>query len=403
MFQMNQTYPHSGRAHLHMTHKTIIAQTDANENKNVEEVSEIPEYQRKRSERYALRTVATKILPKSKVCNCHKIPIAGYVEVRSHNESKKAFFTGLSRCGLLWVCPVCAPIIAERRSKELLIAMKNAEVLGYRIGMLTLTFSHKFGDDLGGSLRGIKRAWAKMIEGRAYKTLAKRIGLVGHVRALETTYNLNGFHPHFHVLMFDDGTVSHEEIEEALYPMWLSACKRAGIGLPHREHGIKLQNGEKANQYVTWGLQSELAKGHLKKSRGAGKSPFDLLRDVLETGNETSANLFRIYARELKGSRQLVWSTGLRAKLGLDVEERTDEELVAEEDIQNSTVVAVFSTLEWRAIRYYDLQAEILNIAENNPWVIRSFVNFFAEKYLKKFPPKSFDRKYDLMCESTAA
>ncbi|MBV6574955.1 rolling circle replication protein, Rep63 protein, partial [Acinetobacter baumannii] len=80
-----------------------------------------------------------------------------------------------------------------------------------------------------------------------------------------------------------------------------------------------------------WGIESELTKGHVKKGRNGGFTPFDLLQ--LSLYNETIfekdfGKLFQEFAIAMKGSRQLVWSRGLKALLDLD--EKTDEELAEE-------------------------------------------------------------------------
>ncbi|MFX9934746.1 rolling circle replication protein, Rep63 protein, partial [Acinetobacter baumannii] len=72
-------------------------------------------------------------------------------------------------------------------------------------------------------------------------------------------------------------------------------------------------------------------KGHVKKGRNGGFTPFDLLQ--LSMYSETvfekyCGKLFQEFAIAMKGARQLVWSRGLKALLELD--EKTDEELAEE-------------------------------------------------------------------------
>ncbi|MFY0026513.1 rolling circle replication protein, Rep63 protein, partial [Acinetobacter baumannii] len=83
--------------------------------------------------------------------------------------------------------------------------------------------------------------------------------------------------------------------------------------------GLDLRDGTYADQYVSkWGIESELTKGHVKKGRNGGFTPFDLLQ--LSMYSETvfekyCGKLFQEFAIAMKGARQLVWSRGLKALL----------------------------------------------------------------------------------------
>ena len=54
----------------------------------------------------------------------------------------------------------------------------------------------------------------------------------------------------------------------ALIPcaQWQNCCKKAGLPIPSIEHGVDLQDGTFADEYVSkWGLEDEMTKGHTKK------------------------------------------------------------------------------------------------------------------------------------------
>ena len=98
------------------------------------------------------------------------------------------------------------------------------------------------------------------------------------------------------------------------------------------KHGLDLRDGKYASQYVSkWGLEHELTKGHIKKGKENSLTPFDLLQlsiDDEEVFFKKPSKLFQEFAISVKGSRQLVWSRGLK-KL-LEIEDKTDEELAEE-------------------------------------------------------------------------
>ena len=106
------------------------------------------------------------------------------------------------------------------------------------------------------------------------------MGVIGQIRALEVTHGRksgsnNGWHPHYHVLQFGGVGVDLALFEPAqmtdwqvrLYLRWANACKLAGLGEPSYLHGLKLDNGEKAGEYVSkWGLEDEMTKGHTRRN-----------------------------------------------------------------------------------------------------------------------------------------
>ena len=98
------------------------------------------------------------------------------------------------------------------------------------------------------------------------------------------------------------------------------------------KHGLDLRDGKYASQYVSkWGLEHELTKGHIKKGKENSLTPFDLLQLSIEDEEvffKKPSKLFQEFAISVKGSRQLVWSRGLKQLL--KIEDKTDEELAEE-------------------------------------------------------------------------
>jgi len=108
-----------------------------------------------------------------------------------------------------------------------------------------------------------------------------------------------------------------------------------------------------------------MLRGHTKTSKGdKGMTPWDFLRDILKTGSERSEERFRLYAAAFKGRRQLYWSNGLKAKLG--VGEVSDEELVFMQP-ETAYVLAELTEEQWRAVLATRSEAAVLCVAENDP------------------------------------
>ena len=118
----------------------------------------------------------------------------------------------------------------------------------------------------------------------------------------------------------------------------MDSCIKAGLRSPSMKHGLDIQDGSQADRYVAkWGLPEEMSKGHMKKGKNGGYTPFDLLELSIEDkplyGGKLPSKLFQEYAIVMKGQRQLVWGRGLKKLLRID--EKTDEEH-AEETEKNA-------------------------------------------------------------------
>lgn len=177
-----------------------------------------PNPQLARANRWALKSVVNKLLPDSRTSRCmvQRAPLPGQslgeIQIMKgiHN---KAFYQGLMSCGGIWTCPVCAAKISERRRQELKQAIEAAQALDMNVYFVTLTVSHGIGDDLQELLDKQAKALKRLSQGKysirhQLKTLFEGIGettpeIHGYIRAFEVTHgNQNGFHPHFHILVF---------------------------------------------------------------------------------------------------------------------------------------------------------------------------------------------------------
>lgn len=324
-----------------------------------------------RVERFALQAVARSILPKSRTAVCMRNRGKGAnVEIWRSVKHGTACYQGLQTCGSVWTCPVCAAKIAERRKQELLGAMKVHEAQGGYVQLLTLTTPHTRADDLSDLLDRQGKALAAFRADRAVKAVFSEMGHVGQVRALEVTHGRksghnNGWHPHFHILQFCDRASTALERNawaDALYERWARFCEKHGLGKPSREHGIRLDDGSKASAYVTkWGLEDELTKGHTKRGKDGGETPFDLLRALLaDPKDKQAAALFREYAEKFKGKQQLSWSNGLKKRL--KVSEMSDAEILAAVD-DKAEFLCQISLSVWRLVLKADGRGELLILA----------------------------------------
>lgn len=344
-----------------------------------------------RVQRFALQSSARAIIPTSRTAKCLRIrAYNSNVEVWKSCEFGTAQYAGLQTCGSVWACPVCAAKIAERRRVEVLAAMTAHKAAGGCMNLLTLTTPHQRKDNLADLLamqaKAIKAFWTH----RSVRAVFAEMGAIGQIRALEVTHGRksehnNGWHPHYHVLLFCGVGVDLARFDEAqmkdwavrLYLRWAACCVKAGLGEPSFKHGLKLDNGEKAAHYVTkWGLEDEMTKGHTKKALH-GETPFDFLRAYLADKNDKqAAALFKEFAETFKGKRQLHWSKGLKARYA--IEESTDEQLSTKIE-ERAVFLGAFTVDQWRDVLKVDARGVVLELAAKSGWsAVQSYLHFIA-------------------------
>lgn len=344
-----------------------------------------------RVQRFALQAVSRSILPESRTAKCLRLRAYNSdVQVWKAVEFGTCQYAGLQTCGSVWACPVCAAKIAERRRGEVLAAMTAHKAQGGTVLLLTLTTPHQRGDNLGDLLakqgKALRSFWTDM----TVRKVREAMGTVGQIRALEVTNGRrsprnNGWHPHYHLLMFCGSGVDLTRFDEAqlkdwsvrLYLRWAACCVRAGLGEPSFEHGLKLHDGSKAAAYASkWGLEDEITKGHTKKALH-GETPFDLLRAVLaDKSDKQAAALFREFATEFKGKRQLHWSEGLKKRFAIG--EKSDDELANEVE-ESAVLLGLLSVDEWRDVLAVEARATVLEIAARSGWPeVKRYLWFIA-------------------------
>lgn len=338
----------------------------------------------RRVERFALQSIARDILPDSRTAKCLRIRAYDKdVEVWKSKEHGTASYGGLQTCGSVWTCPVCAAKIAERRRLEIQDAMAQHRAQGGEVHLLTLTTPHTRFDVLEALLERQSKALQAFLRDKSVKKVFKEMGHQGQIRAWEGTHGRkatnNGWHPHFHFLQFvlvKGDAAQLMDWKTRLYLRWDAYCQKAGLGSPSFAHGIDLQDGQQATNYVSkWGLEDEMTKAHIKKGKVGGETPFDLLRAVLADKEDKQAfALFAEFARCFKGKRQLSWSNGLKARF--NQAEKEDQELAAEIE-DSAELLGQILPDQWRDVLKVKARATVLELATSAGWpAVQKFLAF---------------------------
>jgi hypothetical protein len=299
------------------------------------------------------------------------------VEILHSASEGEAHYSRLEVCGSVWLCAVCAARIAEERRKELRQGVEFCAKNGGGVLHLTFTVRHNIGDNLKALTAAFTKAYSRMVGHSTYRTLLRgTYGIMGAVRALEVTNGQHGWHPHHHALVFTSRPLTDDEtrrFERELLALWAKCAAREGMTM--NQAGLSVQGARAAAGYVAkWGAEEELTKSHLKSGRGGSRSPWDLLRDYCD-GDTQAGALWREYADVFKGRRQLVWSAGLRALLGLEDEIPDDEAAAALPDDAKHLGWVDFG--DWLLVLRWELRADLLNLAAAGDWSL--VVGFLAD------------------------
>lgn len=288
----------------------------------------------------------------------------GEVVVRRAGDGTTSY-AGLTTCGSVWACPVCSAKIARQRADELTSLIEWNTARGGSVALLTLTMAHHAGNRLRDLRKALTKAWSHVTASRGWKYARKAAGLDGYVRAIEATHGANGWHLHIHCLLIFDHDVSAWEVEtlqDEVFTRWSAGLKLSGMTVL-REHGIDLRKGESAletlGRYIN-ALAFEAVGGIWKKGHVGGRTPFQVLADFLATGTADDLDLWHEWELGSRGMRQLVWTRGLKGRVGIGDE--SDEEIAAA--AQDAEPVITLPARTWKRVR--DNPTALLDAAEES-------------------------------------
>lgn len=342
--------------------------------KNTEIVSapEKPAHQERRASRYELRETLADVSGLKRLGSCGRFRIksdqAPEVRRRPTESGMVAHFAKLQLCGLIWVCPVCGPHLRQMRAIELDHACKwwMEKKSEGSVMLLTLTLPHDTGDTLEKTLGTVREGFTELVRGRAWQEDKKKYQITHYVRGHDCTVGPNGWHPHLHIVLLTETTLSRTELSELetrLYHRWARAVTARGLRPPTRKHGIKLEQARSRGDVARYVCQVvtgqekerprpiayELTRGDLKTGRRDGhRTPWEVLSDFQNTGDIADLALWREWEEGTKGVHAIQWSRGLKKLVGIT--EQTDEELQAIEIGGEVVYTYKNKDAEWRAI-----------------------------------------------------
>jgi len=286
-------------------------------------------------------------------------------QVAVYGVEGRLAYRGVETCGSVWSCPVCSARIRSHRAEEITHAV--AAHGQDRVAMLSLTVAHGLGDSLRETRRGVAKAWQRVIRGAPWIRF-RDAHCVGYVRALEVTRGeVNGWHPHLHVLLFLRYTPDESDL--ATMRAWFAArwadavARELGTHFrPSDAHGVSLDPCRVTQYLAKLGL--ELTHSAAKQARGANRSAWEIADDLGARGERADEVLWLEWQSAMKGARMLTWSKGLRARCGLAME--LDDLAIASHEDPRAAPLCIVSRAAWVRARAHGpgTTAHMLSVCE---------------------------------------
>ncbi|MDL2424595.1 hypothetical protein M2C68_18340 [Pseudomonas sp. BAgro211] len=315
-----------------------------------------------RVQRWEARAVLWEHSTLSRVRSCGRWAITadGSVQVRANGAA--VGYAGLASCGSVHACTVCSAKIQAVRRLELQTAIAWALERG-SVMFGAYTLRHHAGMPLDTTWRALSTCWAAVGKNSAVRRLREALGFEHYVRAAESTFGANGWHPHLHPVLTSRRDVSAHlvaELHATQSRAWAAAAERLGLDVSPEAQHLHLVTGEDAQRELSLYMAKteyrptaeavawEATGSQTKKGRRGGRTPWEVLDDFRTSGDLDDLDLWHEWERGSKGKRALTWSQGFRAAAGLLVE-ATDEE-IAEAEV-GSAADAGFVIEDWAPVR----------------------------------------------------
>lgn len=322
-----------------------------------------------RAQSYASRQALQKHATSEAVRDCGRFSVrpAGSVDVRL-SEGGHGSFSGLATCGSVWACSVCSSKIMRERQRQISAATQAALDLGYSVLLVTGTLRHHRGESLDDVWWRLSKSRTTVNQARAVRRIREELGFIGYIRTVEITHSRgNGWHPHDHQVAVFNRELTDAEIQryqDVEYAAWAAVSRRAGVGIPSREHGIRVERPrsvEEVSKYLgedqfekaariresrlkdADSLAWEMVGSMSKKARAGSRTAWEIGLSFAEDQDPQDLALWTEYTAAAHGKRCVTWSRGLVEMLA--VEETSDGEVASEDEAPASRTV--FAVLNW--------------------------------------------------------
>lgn len=322
---------------------------------------------------------------RTRVCHLHKTYQADSISVNvsESNNSSRASLSGVQTCSSVWSCPVCASRIALERRSEIKKALSWADENDYMVFMVTLTARHNIQSRLKSFRHKFKLAHDDWNGNGTMYRLRKKHRIRYTIKSVEVTYGDNGWHYHYHILMFiekkymlqlDDSAL--EMMTDKMRESWVYQLNKHGLSAVG-EHALNVQaHGNVTEKYLTKlgvGLDDttdasyEMTGNQTKDKSVTVWSILSKARRGYQAGDGMRNKWSRLYSQycvAMMGQAWITWTPKFKDLVGInDIDDDTANELQAELERETMRKLLDISSRQFKAVRHYRAVADLLSIA----------------------------------------
>lgn len=305
---------------------------------------------------------------RTRLCSCCRSYQAESISIKLNDNpaESRASLGGVQTCANVWTCPVCAPRIAMTRRDEVKKALEWARVNDYMPIMVTLTARHHRKMRLDTFKDLFKEAWRKFTQSQKWRGWKRAIGAEHAIKSTEVTHGKNGWHYHYHILIFcDKKTYLAQDREWTQFAKnWVQKLHLVGLsGIDEYAFDVRADTSVGEDYLTKLGMEETKASYELTSEGnkdGSGSTQWQLLRRS-QRGDAASGALFVEFAKAMQGEFWIYWSDNFKSICGVD---SLSDEVAAEEDTSENFEAFMSITDEaFKPVRFYRAQAELLEVA----------------------------------------
>lgn len=373
--------------------------------------------------------------------------LASNVYLISNGEHSK--FIGQTMCKNTWACPVCSAYMMSKYSSEIASAIEMKRAEGYIAFMVTFSVPHlrfmkcrDVTDILFKTFEYFRRtAKQKNYRKRSNGELGNRTGTVSkqffeelditdYVNVCEYTWGVNGWHPHFHMLMWTkkENADSVMKWQEKLNEFWLKTAKRvtqkhlekfygekytqtvirlydraekdAGVFISN-DNG-KLRESLTSDYVAGWGADKELTGNRRKEASHNGHfTPYQILEKAYY-GDKDMEDLYIEFCLQVTRKpvhHRVTWSkNGFKSRITQFRQTEKARDLLKKKESAEMDwyVLCYFTPEQWKEICYFDKFTPL----RGNLLFMATFAPDLIPKYLENFD--IFLNPYNDTCRQVA-
>ncbi|MFE6086352.1 protein rep [Streptomyces virginiae] len=342
---------------------------------------------------FILREALRPLSGLQRLADCGLSVLAGGVTPVIRNG--RAGFAGVVTCGSVHVCPCCSTSIRRVRQDELEQVGEFWECQSCGLVMMTLTMRHYLRDRLEDLLGKQREAWKRGFgqnAGRAWRDAKAAYEIRGFVRAWEVTHGSNGWHVHYHVLLFLARPLAAgqvQELQHLAFEVWSAALVKVGARMPveisekdGKPVAVRIdapdrgESGKLARYLMEgpdgtekWRVDHELTRQDIKQGQGGHRTPFEIARAATAPdADPIDVQLWQEFVAAAVGIRALYWSNGLRAllkEIGFELDDRADGKVASDEASAGTPLARIPASTWYRYIaRHPGRPLALLHAAE---------------------------------------